>query len=317
MQPTEPSTGTPDAAELSSALRALAGGDFSVRLSQGPGVDAEIAEIFNAFAERLGVLSSEIQRICREIGEDGQFGGQAEIEGAAGSWQEITLGVNRLAANLTGQLRFLSHVLTGMAMGDLEPQQGPPAAGEVARLFAIAGTLAGSVSAYHREVASLAGGSAAREGLAGPETWHFPDQAIRSVAGPVSVAASLNRLGVAAALRGDYVGARGLLEQSLHLGRQLESRGNPWWVAPSLEGFAALAAAQGQPERAVRLYAAASALRERAGRRLPPGTIEQNLAGARAGLGADVVESVWAEGRALAVEEMVAYALGGPERLNL
>src|SRR4051812_2202705 len=98
----QPCSDTLDPAQLLSALQALAGGDFSVRLPpQGSGVDAEIAETVNELAGRLAVLSLETQRICREIGVEGQLGGQAEIEGAEGGWQDITLGVNRMAGNLT------------------------------------------------------------------------------------------------------------------------------------------------------------------------------------------------------------------------
>jgi DNA-binding CsgD family transcriptional regulator len=83
-------------------------------------------------------------------------------------------------------------------------------------------------------------------------------------------------------------------------------------VARGLEAFAALAIAEGRPERAVQLAAAATALREAAG--LPPlsgARTERYLASAR-GLGEPVVRRLWAEGLALLGNVAVALALDGP-----
>jgi hypothetical protein len=91
-------------------------------------------------------------------------------------------------------------------------------------------------------------------------------------------------------------------------------------IARCLEGFAALAAAHAQrrPEdsgnarRAARLWGAAEAVRTASGFRQPPADRahdEPYLAAAHAHVDAATWDAAWAEGRAMTVEQAVAYAL--------
>jgi predicted ATPase/DNA-binding CsgD family transcriptional regulator len=103
--------------------------------------------------------------------------------------------------------------------------------------------------------------------------------------------------------------AREHLTESLRLSRTCGTRIG---VARGLESFAALAVREDQPERAVLLVAAATALREAAG--LPPlpgARAERYLAPARR-LGDHVVARLWARGRALSAEAAIALALEAP-----
>jgi hypothetical protein len=73
--------------------------------------------------------------------------------------------------------------------------------------------------------------------------------------------------------------------------------------------------AQGQPERAARLWGAAEALLAASGGAQYAYTLdktlyEQMVAQARAGLTPERWEAVWAEGRAMPQRQAVAYALG-------
>jgi hypothetical protein len=100
--------------------------------------------------------------------------------------------------------------------------------------------------------------------------------------------------------------ARKHLAGSLQLSQATGSRIG---VARGLEAFAALAVQEDQPELAVRLAAAATALRETAG--LPPlpgARAERYLAPARR-LGEAAVARLWARGLALSSEEAVALAV--------
>jgi DNA-binding CsgD family transcriptional regulator len=100
--------------------------------------------------------------------------------------------------------------------------------------------------------------------------------------------------------------ARQHLAESLRLSQATGSRIG---IARGLEAFAALATREQQPELAVQLTAAATALRETAG--LPPlsgARAERYLAPARR-LGDAAVDRLWARGLALSSEEAVAVAL--------
>jgi DNA-binding NarL/FixJ family response regulator len=80
----------------------------------------------------------------------------------------------------------------------------------------------------------------------------------------------------------------------------------------TLEGFARLAAAEDQPERALRLAGAAAALREAMGTPLPPfwaADLERSLEPARQALSAEAWAAAWAAGRAMPLAHAVTEAL--------
>lgn len=84
-------------------------------------------------------------------------------------------------------------------------------------------------------------------------------------------------------------------------------------IIHSLEGFAGLAAAQARPQRALRLAGAAASLREAIGAPLSPtehARLEHRLEAARQTLSEAVGTELWAEGRAMTLEQASTYALG-------
>ena len=123
------------------------------------------------------------------------------------------------------------------------------------------------------------------------------------------IAQSLHNLGSVAFSQGDYAAARTLHEESLAIKQEL---GDKQGIAQSLEAFAGLARAEAQPERAARAWAAAEALREEIGSPLTPNDREEydrNVAAAREALDAEAFAAAWAEGRAMTLEQAIAYAL--------
>ena len=47
--------------------------------------------------DTLSSFSSEVTRVAREVGSEGQLGGQARVEGVYGTWKRLTTSVNELA----------------------------------------------------------------------------------------------------------------------------------------------------------------------------------------------------------------------------
>jgi tetratricopeptide (TPR) repeat protein len=108
---------------------------------------------------------------------------------------------------------------------------------------------------------------------------------------------------------GDFVSANEHLREGLALHRDSGFR---QFIPNTLNSAAGLAAVQGQPERATRLFAAAESLREVLGVHLSPGErerYERDMAIARSGLGGPAFAAAWAEGRAMSVEDAIRYAL--------
>jgi hypothetical protein len=120
---------------------------------------------------------------------------------------------------------------------------------------------------------------------------------------------ALGYLGVNAIGRGDFVAARSYLAEGLAIARDLDFTIG---IATPLMYFAALAAAQGHPSRALRLSGASEALAESAGAapiRLTKPVVERWLEQSRRDLGPKRSAACRAQGRALSQERATEYAL--------
>ena len=73
-------------------------------------------------------------RVAREVGTEGKLGGQAKVEGVAGTWKDLTDSVNLMANNLTGQVRNIAEVSTAIANGDLSKKITVDVKGEISQL---------------------------------------------------------------------------------------------------------------------------------------------------------------------------------------
>src|SRR5207248_835975 len=133
---------------------------------------------FNTMVDQLRAFAAEVTRVAREVGSEGKLGGQAKVEGVAGTWKDLTDSVNFMASNLTGQVRNIAQVTTAVARGDLTQKITVPAQGEAALLADTINTMADKLRAFAEEVTRVArevgtegrlGGQARVEGVAG--TW--------------------------------------------------------------------------------------------------------------------------------------------------
>lgn len=125
------------------------------------------------------------------------------------------------------------------------------------------------------------------------------------------LALSLNSLGDVLLDEGDLFAAHPVLAESLAINRQLGDRAA---MAYLLDDFAALAAAEGQAQRALLLAGAAWTAHEAIGSQLPPGErarFDRLQAPAWAALGEPLATVTWEEGRTMALEQAVECALDG------
>lgn len=70
----------------------------------------ELKDIINQMVDRLSTFAAEVTRVSLEVGTQGKLGGQVEVEGVEGRWKELKDVVNRLAENLTNQVRGVALV---------------------------------------------------------------------------------------------------------------------------------------------------------------------------------------------------------------
>ena len=161
-------------AEVSTAI---ARGNLSRKITVNvQGEILELKDTINTMVDQLNSFASEVTRVAREVGTEGKLGGQAKVEGVAGTWKDLTDNVNHMAANLTGQVRNIAEVVTSVANGDLKRKLVVEAKGEIAALantingmIDTLATFAAQVTNVAREVgtAGKLGGQASVPGAAG------------------------------------------------------------------------------------------------------------------------------------------------------
>src|SRR5207302_80487 len=99
---------------------AIARGDLSKKITVSvSGEILQLKDTINTMVDQLNAFASEVTRVAREVGTDGHLGGQANVLGVAGTWKDLTEGVNSMASNLTAQVRNIAEVSTAIASGDL------------------------------------------------------------------------------------------------------------------------------------------------------------------------------------------------------
>src|SRR5579883_771576 len=106
--------------------------------------------------EQLSAFADEVTRVAREVGTEGQLGGQAKVPGVAGTWQDLTNSVNLMANNLTTQVRNIAQVTTAVARGDLSQKITVDARGEILQLKETINTMVDQLSAFADEVTRVA-----------------------------------------------------------------------------------------------------------------------------------------------------------------
>jgi signal transduction histidine kinase/CheY-like chemotaxis protein/HAMP domain-containing protein len=120
---------------IAQVTTAVAKGDLTKKIDvDARGEILELKTTINTMVDQLSSFAAEVTRVAREVGRDGQLGGQAEVEGVSGTWKRLTENVNELAQNLTRQVRAIAEVTSTVAAGDLTRSISVEAKGEVADL---------------------------------------------------------------------------------------------------------------------------------------------------------------------------------------
>ena len=164
---------------IADVTTAVANGDLSKKITaDAKGEILELKNTINVMVDQLSSFASEVTRVAREVGTEGELGGQANVPGVAGTWKDLTDSVNSMAGNLTGQVRNIADVTTAVANGDLSKKITADAKGEILELKNTINVMVDQLSSFASEVTRVArevgtegvlGGQANVPGVAG--TW--------------------------------------------------------------------------------------------------------------------------------------------------
>ncbi|NUS00946.1 MAG: HAMP domain-containing protein, partial [Nonomuraea sp.] len=175
---------------IAQVTTAVARGDLSQKITvHARGEILELKNTVNTMVDQLSSFADEVTRVAREVGTEGQLGGQAEVEGVAGTWRDLTDSVNFMAGNLTDQVRNISQVATAVARGDLSQRITVSARGEILELKNTLNTMVDQLSSFADEVTRVArevgtdgrlGGQADVKGVSG--TWKALTESVNVMA---------------------------------------------------------------------------------------------------------------------------------------
>ncbi|CAO3598673.1 unnamed protein product [Absidia cylindrospora] len=165
---------------IAEVTKAVANGDLSKKIDvETQGEILELKNIVNDMVDQLRVFASEVTRVSKEVGTEGMLGGQAVVQGVAGTWFELTDNVNIMAANLTDQVRSIAEVTKAVALGDLSKKIEVESGGEILELKNIVNNMVDQLRIFASEVTRVSkevgtegklGGQAVVQGVAG--TWN-------------------------------------------------------------------------------------------------------------------------------------------------
>ncbi|HET6636678.1 MAG TPA: HAMP domain-containing protein, partial [Streptomyces sp.] len=150
----------------------------------------ELKNTVNTMVDQLRSFGDEVTRVAREIGVEGELGGQAQVPGAAGTWKDLTDSVNTAFRNLTGQVRNIAQVTTAVANGDLSQKVTVDVSGEMLQLKNTVNTMVDQLSSFAEQVTRMArdvgtegrlGGQARVDGVSG--TWKDLTDSVNFMAG--------------------------------------------------------------------------------------------------------------------------------------
>jgi HAMP domain-containing protein/CheY-like chemotaxis protein/putative methionine-R-sulfoxide reductase with GAF domain len=164
---------------IAEVTTAVARGDLSKKITVDVrGEILELKDTVNTMVDQLNAFASEVTRVAREVGSEGKLGGQAAVEGVAGTWKDLTDSVNSMAGNLTAQVRNIAEVTTAVARGDLSKKITVDVRGEILEVKDTVNVMVDQLNAFASEVTRVArevgsegilGGQADVRGVSG--TW--------------------------------------------------------------------------------------------------------------------------------------------------
>src|SRR6201998_3599300 len=181
--------------EVTRAIAAVAKGNLTqtVQLDvDGRPLEGEFmrsATIVNTMIQQLGVFTSEVTRVAREVGTEGKVGGQPQVPEVSGVWKDLTDSVNFMANNLTEQVRNIAEVTIAVANGDLSRKITVDVRGEILQLKETINTMVEQLRSFASEVTRVArevgtdgrlGGQAVVPGVAG--TWKDLTDSVNAMA---------------------------------------------------------------------------------------------------------------------------------------
>jgi HAMP domain-containing protein/signal transduction histidine kinase/CheY-like chemotaxis protein len=182
--------------QLLEVLKAVKGGDFTVRLPfQKSGILSGAGELLNDIIGLNEHMATEFLRVGKIVGQEGKMTERASVGPAKGAWATSVNSVNQLIADLVAPTNEVARVITAVAKGDLSQKmsleiEGRPVRGEFLRIGTTVNSMVDQLNSFAAEVTRVAkevgnegklGGQADVKGVSG--TWKDLTDNVNGLAG--------------------------------------------------------------------------------------------------------------------------------------
>ncbi|KAF2494038.1 two-component osmosensing histidine kinase [Lophium mytilinum] len=159
--------------EIAVVTTAVAHGDLSRKIERpARGEILQLQQTINTMVDQLRSFATEVTRVARDVGTEGVLGGQAQIEGVKGMWNDLTVNVNAMASNLTTQVRDIAQVTTAVAQGNLTRKVEAECKGEILELKKTINSMVDQLQQFAHEVTKIAREVGSEGRLGGQATVH-------------------------------------------------------------------------------------------------------------------------------------------------
>ena len=182
--------------QLVEVLKAVKGGDFSVRLPyEKDGILSRAGELLNDIIGLNEHMANELVRVGKIVGQEGRMTERASVGPAKGAWATSVNSVNQLIGDLVAPTNEVARVITAVAKGDLSQKmfleiEGRPVRGEFLRIGTTVNSMVDQLNSFAAEVTRVAkevgnegklGGQADVKGVSG--TWKDLTDNVNGLAG--------------------------------------------------------------------------------------------------------------------------------------
>ncbi|MCM8570036.1 HAMP domain-containing protein [Gramella jeungdoensis] len=139
------------------ALEAFREGDISVRLSKERNDKfADLAEAYNTMVEMIGGVSTEVSRISRVGGIEGNLDARAEFKASSGVWKDMIDNINILIEAIAKPVLEVSRILNSIAAGKLEDKFSLTVTGDFRAMADVINRTLGSLNIFAEQVTQVA-----------------------------------------------------------------------------------------------------------------------------------------------------------------
>ena len=139
------------------ALEAFREGDISVRLSKERNDKfADVAEAYNTMVEMIGGVSTEVSRISRVGGIEGNLDARAEFKASTGVWKDMIDNINILIEAIAKPVLEVSRILNSIAAGKLEDKFSLTVTGDFRAMADVINRTLGSLNIFAEQVTLVA-----------------------------------------------------------------------------------------------------------------------------------------------------------------